>query len=227
MPSMSRNLHNSQTTASTNGFTNLTDSAADGGSISFTVNGQTTAAINVTSTMSLTDLAGTINNQSSGVVASVVNDGTNYKLVISSRQTGAANGFTINNNLTNSAAAAVAFAAGQNATAGNSQNAQDAQFTVNGFSITSSSNTITSAVPGVTLNLLKQGQATVGVTTDYSSLKSSLQTFISQYNSFRSFYDSQQKDVLQGDPVLRESLGDLRTRPVDAEFQRRSLQVPG
>ena len=204
-------LAQSQTTASTNGFTNLTDSAADGGSISFTVNGQTTTAINVTSTMSLTELAAAINNQGSGVVASVVNDGTNYKLVISSRQTGAANGFTINDNLTNSAAAAVAFAAGQSSTTGNSQNAQDAQFTVNGFSITSSSNTITSAVPGVTLNLLKQGQATVGVTTDYSSLKSSLQTFISQYNSFRSFYDSQQKDVLQGDPVMRESLGDLRT----------------
>jgi flagellar hook-associated protein 2 len=143
-------------------------------------------------------------------VASVVNDGTNYKLLISSRQTGAANGFTINNNLTNSTGAAVAFAAGQNATTGNSQNAQDGQFTVNGFPITSSSNTITSAVPGVTLNLLKTGQATVGVPTDYSSLKSSIQTFISQYNSFRSFYDSQQKDVLQGDPVLRESLGDLR-----------------
>jgi flagellar hook-associated protein 2 len=204
-------LAQSQTTASTNGYTNLTDTAADGGSISFTINGQTMTAINVTSAMSLTDVASAINNQNSGVVASVINDGTNYKLVISSRQTGAANGFTINNNLANSAGSAVAFAAGQNATTGNSQNAQDAQFTVNGFAITSSSNTITSAVPGVTLNLLKQGQATVGVTTDYSSLKSSIQTFISQYNSFRSFYDSQQKDVLQGDPVLRESLGDLRT----------------
>src|SRR5262249_19829343 len=152
----------------------------------------------VTSAMSLTDVASAINTQNSGVVASVVNDGTNYKLLISSRQTGAANGFTINNNLTNSTGAAVGFAAGQNATTGNSQNAQDGQFTVNGFPITSSSNTITSAVPGVTLNLLKTGQATVGVTTDYSSLKSSIQTFISQYNSFRSFYDSQQKDVLQG-----------------------------
>jgi flagellar hook-associated protein 2 len=204
-------LAKSQTTASINGFANLTDSAADGGSISFTLSGQTTTAINVTSTMSLTDLAVAINRQASGVVASVVNDGTNYKLVVSSRQTGAANGFTINNNLTNSTGAAVTFAAGQNTTTGNSQNAQDAQFTVNGFAITSSSNTVTSAVPGVTLSLVKQGEATVGVTTDYSSLKSSIQTFISQYNSFRSFYDSQQKDVLRGDPVMRESLGDLRT----------------
>src|SRR5215471_2568583 len=145
-------LAQSQTTASTNGYTNLTDTAADGGSISFTINGQTTTAINVTSAMSLTDVASAINSQNSGVVASVVNDGTNYKLLISSRQTGAANGFTINNNLTNSTGAAVAFAAGQNATTGNSQNGQDSQFTVNGFPITSNSNTITSAVPGVTLN---------------------------------------------------------------------------
>jgi flagellar hook-associated protein 2 len=203
-------LAQSQTTASTNGYTNLTDTAADGGSISFTINGQTTTTINVTSAMSLADVASAINTQNSGVVASVVNDGTNYKLLVLSRQAGAANGFTINNNLTNSTGDAVAFAAGQNATTGNAQNGQDAQFTVNGFPITSNSNTITSAVPGVTLNLLKAGQTTVGVTTDYSSLKSSIQTFISQYNSFRSFYDSQQKDVLQGDPVLRESLGDLR-----------------
>jgi flagellar hook-associated protein 2 len=203
-------LAQSQTTASTNGYTNLTDTAADGGSISFTINGQTTTTINVTSAMSLADVASAINTQNSGVVASVVNDGTNYKLLVLSRQAGAANGFTINNNLTNSTGDAVAFAAGQNATTGNAQNGQDAQFTVNGFPITSNSNTITSAVPGVTLNLLKAGQTTVGVTADYSRLKSSIQTFISQYNSFRSFYDSQQKDVLQGDPVLRESLGDLR-----------------
>src|SRR5205085_2548127 len=97
-------------------------------------------------------------------------------------------------------------------TTGNTQNSQDSQLTVNGFGITNSSNTITSAVPGVTLNLLKESRATIGVTTDYSSLKSSIQTFISQYNSFRSFYDSQQKqkDVLHGDPVLRESRNDLR-----------------
>src|SRR5215467_9133674 len=154
-------LAQSQTTASTNGYTNLTDTAADGGSISFTINGQTTTAINVSSAMSLADVASAINTQNSGVVASVVNDGTNYKLLILSRQSGAANGFTINNNLTNSTGAVVAFAAGQNATSGNSQNAQDAQFTVNGFPITSSSNTVTSAVPGVTLNLLKEGQAAV------------------------------------------------------------------
>jgi flagellar capping protein FliD len=38
----------SKDNASTNGYTNLTDPAADGGSISFTINGQTTTAVNVT-----------------------------------------------------------------------------------------------------------------------------------------------------------------------------------
>ena len=42
--------------------------------------------------------------------------GTNYKLVISSPTTGASNGFTINNSLTNGVSLVVAFAVGQSPT---------------------------------------------------------------------------------------------------------------
>src|SRR5262249_54345464 len=135
-------LAKNQVTKSTNGYAATTDTAADGGSISFTINGSTTAAINITSATSLADLRQQINDQNSGVVASIVNDGTNYKLVISSRDSGTTNGFTINNSLTNSGGTAVAFAAGQNATTGNAQNAQNASLTVNGISISSASNTV-------------------------------------------------------------------------------------
>src|SRR2546422_184009 len=102
----------SQVTKSTNGYSATSDTAADSGSISFTINGVTTTAINITSATTLDSLKQKINDQNSGVIASIVNDGTNYKLVISSRNTGTANGFTINNSLTNSGGAAVAFAAG-------------------------------------------------------------------------------------------------------------------
>jgi hypothetical protein len=47
-----------------------------------------------------------INDQHSGVIASIVNDGTNYKLVITGRETGED---TINNTLTNSGGLAVRF----------------------------------------------------------------------------------------------------------------------
>jgi len=43
------------------------------------------------------------------------------------------------------------FAAGQSPSSGNTQNAQNATFTVNGLSVSSASNTVTDAVPGVTV----------------------------------------------------------------------------
>src|SRR5437870_7680124 len=94
-------LAKGQVTKSTNGYAATSNTAANGGSISFTINGVTTDNINITSATSLSDLKQQINNQNSGVVASIVNDGTNYKLVISSRATGLSNGFTVNNSLTN------------------------------------------------------------------------------------------------------------------------------
>ncbi len=57
-----------QVTTATTGYTNSTDVVADGGSISFSVNGSTTAAISISSSTTLTELKDQINNQNSGVV---------------------------------------------------------------------------------------------------------------------------------------------------------------
>jgi flagellar hook-associated protein 2 len=204
-------LAKNQVTKSTNGYAATTGTAADGGSISFTINGSTTTAINVTSATSLDDLRNQINAQNSGVVASIVNDGTNNKLVISSRATGTTSGFTINNSLTNSTGAAVAFAAGQNATTGNAQNAQDALLTVNGISIDSASNTVTNAVPGVTMSLLKAGDMSVNVAQDFSAITNGLNAIVTQYNSLRKFYSQQTKGTLGTDSVMREVVNDIKT----------------
>src|SRR5207237_5990420 len=141
-----------------------TDVAATGGSLSFTINGTTTQPITITSGTTLSDLKQQINNQNSGVIASVVNDGTNYKLIVSSRDTGETNGFTVNNNLTNSSGAAVAFATGQSATSGNAQNSQNAKLNVNGIDIQSASNKVADAIPGATMTLSKEGAVSVDVT---------------------------------------------------------------
>src|SRR5207244_3336581 len=175
------------------------------------INGSTTTAINIASATSLDDLKQKINDQNSGVIASIVNDGTNYKLVISSRDSGTTNGFTINNSLTNSAGTAPAFAAGQNATTGNAQNAQNASLTVNGISINSSSNTVTNAVPGVTLSLLKAGDMSVKVSQDFSAITDNLNSMVNQYNKLRQFYGQQTKGTLGNDSVLREVLNDIKT----------------
>ena len=211
------NTAKSQVTSSTTGYANTTYIAADGGSISFTIMGQTTAAIQITGQTTLSALAGQINSQNSGVFAAVVNDGTNNKLVLMSQQTGQNNGFTVNNNLTNSTGTAVTFAAGQSPTSGNTQNASDASFTLNGMSITSSSNTVSTAIPGVTISLQKAGDTTVNVTPDYSTLEKTLSTFVSQYNGLQSAITQQstssngQTAPLANDPVTRQILSDLAT----------------
>ena len=196
-------LAKGQVTSSTNGYTATSATAATSGTISFTINGETTDDITISATTTLAELRQKI-NQDSGVVASIVHDGTNYKLVISSRETGLSNGFTINNNLTNNSGTVVAFA-------GNSQDAVDAAFTVNGLSITSASNNVTEAVPGVTVNLLKAGSTSVKVTTDYSSIKDNLKTLVSQYNKLRQFYTQQKSGTLGNDSVMREALNDVKS----------------
>jgi flagellar hook-associated protein 2 len=216
------NLAKSQVTASTTGYAKATDAAADGGSISFTIGGNTTQAIHITSQTSLSDLANQINNQNSGVVAAVVNDGTNNKLVIMSRQTGQSGGFTINNNLTNSSGTAVAFAVGQSPTSGNTQNALDASLTVNGLHVTGSTNTVTSAIPGVTLSLVKAGETTVSVAPDYTTLQNTLSSLVSQYNSLQQFATQQsstangQSGPLANDPVLRQVMATVASQMLTA-----------
>ena len=211
-------LARAQVTASTNGYTATTDTAADGGSISFTIDGNTTTAINISLATTLTELKTLINDQDSGVVASVVNDGTNNKLVISSRETCAVNGFTINNSLTNGVDTVVAFAVGQSESSGNSQDSQNAAFTVNGLAITGASNTVTDAIPGTTVTLVTTGTATVNVTNDYDALEESVKTFITEYNALKEFFDEQVKlDSITGKPgplgrdsILRQALSDVR-----------------
>lgn len=210
-------LAKAQVTSSTNGYTNTTDAAADGGSISFTIGGTTTTAITITAQTTLAGLKDQINNQNSGVVASIVNDGTNNKLVISGRSTGSTNGFTINNSLTNSGGTVVAFAAGQSTTTGNAQNSQNALLTVNGLSITSASNTVTDAVPGVSATLIKAGSVSVDVAADYGALKETVKTLVTEYNKLRDFYKRQsgidglgQAGPLGNDSVMRQAVNDIR-----------------
>jgi len=204
-------LARAQVTKSENGYSAATDVAATGGSISFTINGETTEAISVTTDTTLADLAQQINDQGSGVIASVINDGTNNKLVIMSRETGAANGFTINNTLTNSKGAAVAFTAGQSPTFGNAQDARNARLNVNGIDIQSASNSVTGAIAGISLTLTGEGNAQIGASRDFSGAKENLKALVASYNKIRQFYSDQAKGVLGTDPLMREVVNDLKT----------------
>ncbi len=171
-----------QITTSTTAYSNTTDTVADGGSISFTVDGETTASISVSTSTSLADLRDQINAQNSGVVASIANDAITNKLVISSRESGQGHGFTINDTLTNSEGTALAFAVGQGSLVGNTQNARTAAFTVDGQAQDSDSNNVTIA-EGVTMTLVGPGKTTLALSADTVEIRKSLESFVSEFNA--------------------------------------------
>ena len=164
-----------------------------------------------------------VNAANIGVSASLVNDGTGYRLMFTSTDSGTANTLKI----TSSAAALNSFtydpAAGSNPLS-QIQAASDAKIIVNGLTITKSSNVITDAISGVTLNLL-QAETTAGttsnlsVTRDTDSITTALQTFVKTYNdtakAFASAtaYDATNKtaSTLTGDATARSIVAQMRS----------------
>lgn len=158
---------------------------------SFTPNAA--GSVNVTIDSSNNTLEGirdAINAANAGVTATIVNDGdptSPYRLVLSSDNSGAdqsvriavAGDATLSALLSHDPAGTQNFA--ENVTA------QNAQFTVDGISITKSSNKVTDVIDGVTLDLLgKTGgtPVTVSVSQDTDSTKSLIEEFVNSYNAF-------------------------------------------
>ena len=175
----------------------------------------------------LCGIAGAINNAANGSVnASVVtNANGTSQLVISSANTGTANSFSVT-----ASSGLSQFAFDPTATASSpmtqTQAAADAQFTVNGLSLTSGSNSVTTAISGVTLNLTQapatgapplQAQLTVG--TDPAAITNSVNNFVSAYNSLITLTNNltnynastNTASILTGDPTTRDMLDTLQS----------------
>jgi flagellar hook-associated protein 2 len=120
----------------------------------------------------LTTLASYINGQNLGVNASVVTDANGSRLALVSQNTGSAGALAITGNNTN-----LSF----NTPTGG----LNAQLTIDGVPYASASNTVTGAIPGVTLNLANQSsgspvQLTVGP--DAAQATTAINNFVSAYN---------------------------------------------
>lgn len=148
-----------------------------------------------------------INNAKAGVRASIVNDGTGYRLVLNSNATGASNRITIkvdeNNDgifeeypidVDNSGLSRLAFNASYdengNVTGGvanmsQSQSGMDALLSINGLEISRSSNTISDAITGVTINLLNSSEKTLtlNVYRDISKIMNNINSFATAYKN--------------------------------------------
>ena len=182
--------------------------AIGGGTLNISI-GTASVSVDVSATASLTDIATAINGASGnpGVTATVVNGASGSQLLLSSNKTGVANGFTI------SAASGSSAGLGSLATSLNtagSNEAKDAQLTLDGISISSASNAVSGAIDGVTVNLTTTGTTQLVVKQDTSVAQAAVAGFVTAYNSYVSAvgslasYDSTTRTsgVLLGDSTL-------------------------
>ena len=146
-----------------------------------------------------------------------------YRLALSSKDTGAANAFTIANQLTG---ATLAFTDTDNdnisgdSAADNAVSASDSAATINNIPVTGTTNTLTDAIPGVTLTLLAKDPArtiVVGVSRNDTDLGDRVEAFVGAYNDLLKFATDQAKAASTGstgtlgrDALLRTLRSQLR-----------------
>lgn len=132
---------------------------------------------------SLKSLAATINGANAGVNATIINDGTLNHLVVTAKDTGAANTVTITAD--GGLSAFDTTSAVTPTTMTTQQAPQNAELTIDGVRVSKASNTITDAIAGVSLTLTKKttDPVTVKIATDDAAVKSQIAAFVKAYNA--------------------------------------------
>ena len=178
---------------------------------------------------SLSGIRDAINSANAGVTASIVNDGSGNRLVIASKDTGLNNALKITaidddgNNTDNSGLSQLVYDASTGGTSNLTQTsaASNAELVIDGISISKSSNQITDALEGVTLNLLKASpgtSTTLNLTRDTSSIQGAISTFVKAYNDLNKTIsdltnynpDTKQASILTGDSTIRSIQSQIR-----------------
>lgn len=170
------------------GFADTGTTVVTGSAKTFSyIYGGTRASIDVAADATLSDLVGLINNDTNnpGVTASILNDGlglsTSYHMVLTGRDTGAAYTITdITDTFTGGTFSSDDFTT--------TQEAQNSMLKVDGYPsdtyqyIQRSTNSVSDVIDGVTLSLVDSGSATVSITEDLATIRTTIETFVSGVN---------------------------------------------
>jgi flagellar hook-associated protein 2 len=196
------------------------------GGATFTAGAAASVSVTVAATDTISAIATKINNASTGVIASVFNDGTNERLLLRSKSTGAAAGFRVQS--ADAPLAGLVFdpqnspGTGMAAAGIPVQYGQDAKARINGLAVTSSTNILTNNIPGVTLNLVATtttGYGTAGevkspvnmtISEDVTPAVKNVSDFVTAYNTLNTTlrgltkYDAATKTagLFQGDSSI-------------------------
>ena len=162
-----------------------------------------------------------INTQLSaqGISANVLSDSNGARLVIGSSNSGVGTDITLSGDSD--------LAAGYD----KGPAAVNAKYSIDGIKMESTSNTVTSAISGVTLELVAPTDAgkttTVNVASNTATLKTSVQSFVSAYNTLMTAINAQTKvtatgdqatttaGALTGDASMRDLVSSIRSELVN------------
>jgi flagellar hook-associated protein 2 len=155
----------------------------------------------------LAGLSAAINAAGIGVTANVITDTNGSRLSIVSGTGGAAGQLTVSSTLNDGTANVGATGSGAVALT-TIQDGVDASLTVDGVAVTSGSNTVSDAIPGVTFQLLAPSPTTSGtketvqvvITNSTSSVQSALNSFVTDYNTAISAITAQEGNTSSGTP---------------------------
>jgi flagellar hook-associated protein 2 len=167
------------------------------GSLTLHIGNGSSQTISVdSSNPTLAGLAATINQAGIGVSASVVTDSSGSRLSLVSQTGGTAGQISIDSNSLNDDTTGTALSLTS------AQSGQDAQLTVDGIQITTGSNTISNAIPGVTMQLLatSSNPVQVEIDNDTSSVSTALSAMVKDYNAVVSALSAQEGKDSSGNP---------------------------
>lgn len=176
------------------------------------------------SSNTLADIRAAINEAGVGVTASIVNDGTGERLILTANETGRSNGFAIEVEDAEGALGELAMTDGTS-TMSLTRAGSDAELEVNGLTLTRAKNSVNDIIEGVTLQLKKttSNSVTINVERDNGAVRKQIEGFVKAYNDLReeikklSAYDAEtrQSAPLTGDAVLRNISSSLTRTMMD------------
>ena len=176
---------------------------------------------------SLAEIAAKINDAGAGVSATVLRDASGERLLMRSSETGATSGFRIavtdddGNDTDGAGLSRLAYAAGNANGMGLTQAGQNALATVDGVSISSTTNRLANTLSGLTIQLTQVTTDPVEITvaSDLEAVRANVQAFIDNYNTLNTTlanatrYDASTKvaGALQGDSTATGLQNALRS----------------
>ncbi|WP_234642079.1 flagellar filament capping protein FliD [Delftia tsuruhatensis] len=179
-----------------------------------------TTEVQISESMTMDKVVAAINAKQgdSGVVASVIKDANGERLLMRSKNSGAAAEFTVEVTGADANLSSLAYAGqadnGNTSNGGVVQLAQNAKATVNGIKVESATNEFKDTIPGLSFTVnqaTKTGEPTLlTVVSDTEGMKKNIQAFMDAYNAISdklvaaTKYDAESKTagVMQGDSTM-------------------------